>query len=1378
MQHHDPAGHSVRPATRLHYFFLPSLIIMVAIVVFNVFQHVHADRKRLLTNATTLVQQQATVMHSLLLAYTPLQCSVSGQISATPPTSASTHKTLPNHSTDLDQLTALTPSLEAIAMVTTTQPLVYVQQMGPLLDHNHLLTLAEQPDSPLLTQPYRVDQQLYLQSWCHRSGQSYRVISRHSLDRFRGHILPSGNPGITLRLIDTLAPYAESHRQISHPPTSPLVQQAIPGTHWSVVAFPLPEDLKHHLTGYLLAPLLLILILISSVWAFRRSVQQAEQAATQADTQRQQAEERANRVLQSIEDALISTDANGEVNYVNHRASELLAQNGYTLLKGHTLAAIWPHPQALWAHGLSVQELAHLHDKGRTLTASLDGESRIMEQSHYPLYRDQQLDGIVWILRDISTSVHTLRELERSRQRYMSLFEESGVAHWLLDIAEFHNSLDSLSIINVNQAAIALAGASSRSQLQRQFRQLFTDDRHAFLDAVQQSRQEQSRFTHTQVAITRFDGQQRELSIHFSPGFEHKLMVSLIDVTEEKRAAERAREQENFWAAVMAAMPDTVFVADLDDQLEPAIIYRNRSGSETLGYPALADNDGCCDWLLYASDEEKQRCHQALTVLRTLPPGKAHIICLQCRHHDGSTRLIRFELTPFRYDQNGNVNSYIGTARDVTDDRAKQQQTIESEARYRMVAENMTDVIWATDSHMKLNFVSTSVHRLLGYQPDELLKLGIDVIFSLRDIRSLQLDLRQALQTATNNPDLHHNLLQKDIQATTRDGERRLLNIQASMIRNPDGSTQGITGICRDVTEERRNEQELLLAADVFENTNEAIIVADDNFRVVKVNRSFTQITGFPAHEIIGKTPDHLVAPEHRNNHYMHDIIETLVVDNYWQGELKYRCMSGETRTSWTGISIIRDPQHEIQSLTIIMSDITERKANEERIHHLAYYDPLTGLANRAQMHERLEALMHKTSHHNSHLSLLFIDLDRFKPINDSLGHPAGDKVLIEVAERLRQCVKSGDMVCRMGGDEFTIGLAFDNTNHDVVTIPQRVAERILKELNQPYYIGKHQLFLSASIGIATYPNDGDSVIELLKNADMAMYHAKDAGRNNLQFYNAAMNRQAVERMELENDLHQVLQKQELYLLFQPQYDSRTLRAVGVEALLRWHHPVRGEVLPQEFVPILEDTGLIGPVGCWVLEQACLKMAGWLELGLSIQLIAVNVSARQFKYPGFVDEVKQALQKSGISPHHLELELTESALIDDIDFTLSVLHELRALGVRISIDDFGTGYSSLNYLKQFPVDILKVDRSFIQNLPTNRDDAQITRTIIAMAHNLGLGVIAEGIENCEQLAFLIEARCETLQGYLLSVPVTADELEARMTDQPVCSLKAIERDSV
>jgi len=350
-----------------------------------------------------------------------------------------------------------------------------------------------------------------------------------------------------------------------------------------------------------------------------------------------------------------------------------------------------------------------------------------------------------------------------------------------------------------------------------------------------------------------------------------------------------------------------------------------------------------------------------------------------------------------------------------------------------------------------------------------------------------------------------------------------------------------------------------------------------------------------------------------------------------------------------------------------------------------------------------------------------------------------------------------------MGGDEFTVAISSQLDSESAADTAVKVGERILHTLHQPFKLGQREVFISASIGISVYPNDGDSVTELLKNADMAMYHAKELGRDNVQFFDQKMNQKAVELLELENDLRHALTREELELFFQPQYLSHNATVVGAEALLRWNHHNKGIISPGVFIPIIEDTGLIIPIGQWVLEQACLKFSSWKKQGIQIERIAVNVSARQFKQLDFIQIVETAINKAGIRPGQLELELTESILIDDLEHTLDVLAALRDIGVHTAIDDFGTGYSSLNYLKQFTVDTLKIDQSFIRNLPDNSDDAQITRTIIAMAHNLGLGVIAEGVETKEQLQFLQQEQCEEVQGFYFSKPLPETEFLQKLT---------------
>ncbi len=439
---------------------------------------------------------------------------------------------------------------------------------------------------------------------------------------------------------------------------------------------------------------------------------------------------------------------------------------------------------------------------------------------------------------------------------------------------------------------------------------------------------------------------------------------------------------------------------------------------------------------------------------------------------------------------------------------------------------------------------------------------------------------------------------------------------------------------------------------------------------------------------------------------------------------------------------------------------MSERKASEQRIHRLAYYDGLTQLPNRTLFQDRLYNSLQQAARHGDWVVLLFLDLDRFKPINDSLGHAAGDRMLKDVAARLAACVDEDDTVARMGGDEFTFLLATCTDRDDALKRAIHAAECILQSLKMPFSLSGREFFVTASIGIALSPQDGGDLSQLMKNADTAMYHAKARGKNNFQFYQADMNARALERLELESDLRHALEQRQFVLHYQPQFLADGLTLAGVETLLRWQHPVRGLVPPGDFIPALEELGLIADVGDWILDEACRQIATWQAAGRSVPRVSVNLSARQFGDGALEQRIARTLQASGISPSCLELELTESILMQEVGEAMRMLESLKRLGLSIAVDDFGTGYSSLNYLKRFPIDVLKIDRSFVDGLPAGEQDAQITRAIIAMAHSLGMTVIAEGVETQAQLDFLREHGCDEVQGFLLGRPMPPDEVVA------------------
>jgi diguanylate cyclase (GGDEF)-like protein len=449
---------------------------------------------------------------------------------------------------------------------------------------------------------------------------------------------------------------------------------------------------------------------------------------------------------------------------------------------------------------------------------------------------------------------------------------------------------------------------------------------------------------------------------------------------------------------------------------------------------------------------------------------------------------------------------------------------------------------------------------------------------------------------------------------------------------------------------------------------------------------------------------------------------------------------------------MVKNQDGQVTNYVAIFSDITERKASEEHVHHLAHHDALTNLPNRMLLMERLSHALAHAHRHGQMVAVMFLDLDRFKNINDTLGHTVGDQLLKSVAERLSECVREDDTVARLGGDEFVIILEKVSGIRDVAGI----AQKLINALEQPVMLERQELFVTTSIGISVYPDDGDSADILIKHADTAMYRAKAQGRNNSQFYIADMNERALERLTMENSLRHALERSEFLLYYQPQVDIRTRSITGMEALLRWQHPDFGLVLPSRFISIAEETGLIVPIGEWVLRTACFQNKAWQDAGLPRLHVAVNLSARQFKQPNLVDVVSQTLADSGLESRYLELEITESIAMEHAEETLARLNELKAMGVSISMDDFGTGHSSLSYLKRFPIDTLKIDQSFVQDVLLDSQDAAIAAAITAMARSLKMKVVTEGVETKEQIGFLREHDRDEVQGYYFSHPLPAE----------------------
>ena len=717
------------------------------------------------------------------------------------------------------------------------------------------------------------------------------------------------------------------------------------------------------------------------------------------------------------------------------------------------------------------------------------------------------------------------------------------------------------------------------------------------------------------------------------------------------------------------------------------------------------------------------------------------------RRKDGTP--IQVEITSCGTELDGRYFIF-SASHDITERKQAETALLISEANQRAMLDNSPYLTWLKDAagrYISINKVFADFLRLENVQ-QAIGKTDLDL--QPRDL---------ADKYRADDAEVMAARQQKHVEEAAFDGkEIKWVETFKTPIIDAIGNVLGTVGFASDITERKKIEEALRVAAVAFE-THDAIAITDRNANIIRVNQAFTDITGYKAEEVLGQNP-RIMSSGRQDKAFYIEMWQQLLHTGSWAGEIWDKRKNGQIYPKWLTITAVRNEHLEITHYVAIFSDITARKQTEEEIRNLAFYDALTRLPNRRLFMDRFRAALTISSRRNDYGAVLFIDLDRFKILNDTLGHDYGDLLLIEVAVRIKSCVREMDTVARLGGDEFVVLIeGVSESPNETSRKVGLIAEKIRETLAHPYTLKSHEHHCSPSIGISLYRGNENSVDALIQQADMAMYQAKESGRNAVRFFDPVMQHNVATRAALENDLHNAVMLNQLYLYYQVQVDNED-RPVGAEALLRWFHPEQGLVLPEQFISIAEESTLILGIGHWVLDQACRQLGLWSHDERMRELtLAVNVSAKQFAQPNFVDQIAETLKTHGVTPAKLKLELTESMVLNDKHGTIFKMHALKKLGIKLSMDDFGTGYSSLSYLKELPLDQLKIDKSFVQSITREGSDALLVQTIIDLANNFRMNVIAEGVETEAQLAFLKHHDCMGYQGFLFSKALPIGEFE-------------------
>ncbi len=1015
----------------------------------------------------------------------------------------------------------------------------------------------------------------------------------------------------------------------------------------------------------------------------------------------------------------------GFEHFLGHAEKEIVGKTDYDFVSAEQAASFRQNDQIAIAKGKPTS-----NEEWITLRAN--GQQILVETLKTPMYGPSgELIGVLGIARDITARAKDQDKLRQQKELLDRTGQMAQVGGWEFDVTRMAGSwTDETARIHDLDPSDAVTVAQGLS--------FYDEPSRVALELAIKVAIEHAEPYDLELEMTTAKGVRKWIRTIGQPVVENGKVVRLEgaiqDISKRKQAELNARRGDLLLESVFQAIPDLFFLMDADGTIRD---YRAQHESNLYVPADVFLGKRMQDVLPANLGKEFERQIASLN-------ADNRLVNMEYDLHlpDG---LHRFEARLCYLDDS---QQCISVVRDITEQSNAKHALQESEARYRSLLEYAPFPVVLT--RLRDGILVYGNHRA-------------ETQFGLTREKGIGLPASRFYHDPGERDAMLAQLLKEgsifDVEIQMLDALSRPFWALLSAAVIEFDKEPVIFAAINDITERKRIQAEMELNAKVFEQGSEGIIICDRDCNIISVNRALCDITGYSHEELIGRKPSILKSGRHNEDFYR-TIWQQITQQGHWQGEIWNRRKNGEIFPEWLSISAVTDKNGTLTHYIGLSSDITQHKQAEEHIRHLAHFDALTGLPNRALLNERIDFAITLAQRNPHQIALLFLDLDRFKNVNDSLGHQVGDQLLVEVSKRLQNQVREEDTVARLGGDEFILLLPdveADGAAH--------VAEKIIQSMNRPFRIGEHELSITPSIGIAMYPANGDNMAMLLQSADSAMYQAKQSGHNTYRFFTPEMHRHANRTLLLENALRRAIDRNELELNYQPQLDLHTNRIIAVEALLRWNHPELGMIPPSTFIPVAEDSGQILPIGEWVLRQAIAQNQAWQRDSLGPLVVAVNLSAVQFRQAHFSQLVGTILDEFGMPAGLLELELTERITMEDPLGAIEIMNRLHALGIKLSIDDFGTGYSSLSYLKRFKISKIKIDQSFVRDITSEPLDQALVDSVISLAKGLKLKTIAEGVETIEQLELLRAKGCDEIQGYYISPPKTAEQITELLRNQ-------------